>query len=75
MPQSFRLEIRAKNDLVIRVSLSEKQFERIRRLPVLWDQEIRFEGVPMYRLNSSGDSIQEFRADRAIVPRNRRKTL
>lgn len=74
-PQSFRLEIQVEDGSLVRISMSEKQFERIRRLPVLWSQDIRFEGVPIYRFDSSGGAIHEFRAEPVIVPRNRRKRL
>lgn len=70
-PQSYRLDIQDAPGHYVHVSLDPKDFERVRRLSALWGREIRFEGIPMYRVGDSGGGIQEFRAERVIYPRNR----
>ena len=50
--------------------MDEKLFEKIRRLPVLMEREIRFEGIPLYKLGDTG-GIHEFRPDRVIRPRTK----
>ena len=70
LPQSFRLDIEDAPGHYIRVVMDEKLFEKVRRLPVLMEREIRFEGIPLYKLGDSNGGVSEFRADRLILPRS-----
>lgn len=72
-PQSLRLEIEDASGLHIRISMDEKLFEKVRRLPVLMKREVRFSGTPLYKVGDSSGGIHEFRADRFILPRNQNK--
>jgi hypothetical protein len=71
-PQSLRLDVRDAPDHYIRVSMDEALFERVRRLPVLMEREIRFVGTPLYRLGESSGAPFEFRAERVVVPRKKK---
>ena len=51
--------------------MAEELFEKLRRLPVLMEREIRFEGIPLYRLDESAGAPTEFRAERVILPRSK----
>ncbi len=69
LPQSFRLDLEDAPGHYIRVSMDEKLFEKVRRLPVLMERVVRFEGLPLYKLGDSGGGVHEFRANRVILPR------
>ncbi len=71
LPQSFQLDISDAPGHYIRVVMDGDIFDKVRRLPVLIGREIKFAGVPMYRLGDSKGGIHEFRADRLIIPRNK----
>jgi hypothetical protein len=71
LPQSYRLDIRDAPGHYIRVEMDGDLFEKIRRLPVLMERELNFEGVPMYRLGDATGGIHTFRAHRVILPRNK----
>jgi hypothetical protein len=72
LPQSFRLDLKDAPGHYIRVTMDENLFEKVRRLPVLMEREIRFEGNPLYKLGDTSGGIKEFRADRLIIPRPRK---
>lgn len=69
LPQSFRLDIEDAPGHYIRVAMDEKLFEKVRRLPVLMEREIRLEGIPLYKLGDATGGIHEFRADRVNLSR------
>lgn len=69
LPQSFRLDIEDAPGHYIRVAMDERLFEKVRRLPVLMEREVRFEGIPLYKLGDTDGGAHEFRADRVILPR------
>ena len=73
LPQSFRLDIEDAPGHYIRVAMDEKLFEKVRRLPVLMEREVRFEGIPLYKFGDTTGGVNEFRADRVILPRARSK--
>ena len=68
-PQSFRLDIKDAPGHYVRVSMDETSFEKVRRLSVLTEREICFEGIPFYRLGDSSLVVHQFRAVRVILPR------
>jgi hypothetical protein len=71
LPQSFQLDISDAPGHYIRVEMDGEQFEKIRRLPTLMEREIKFEGIPMYRLGETAGGIHTFRAHRIILSRNK----
>lgn len=73
LPQSLRLDLEDAPGHYVRVALDDKLFEKVRRLPVLMERQIKFEGTPLYRLGDTNSGVQEFRADRVILPRNQIK--
>lgn len=73
LPQSFRLDIEDAPGHYIRVAMDGNLFEKIRRLPVLMEREIRLEGIPLYKLGDTSGGIKEFRAERMIIPRSKNK--
>lgn len=73
LPQSFRLDLEDAPGHYVRVAMDEKLFEKVRRLPVLMERLVRFEGIPLYKLGDAGGGVHEFRADRVILPRIKNK--
>lgn len=71
-PQSFRLDIEDSPNHYIRVIMEPDIFEKVRRLPILSEREIIFEGIPLYKLGDVGGKIDEFNAHRIILPRKKR---
>jgi hypothetical protein len=69
LAQSFRLDLEDTPGHYVRVRMSEKLFERVRRLPVLTEREICFEGVPHYKLGEPRAGIHEFEAHIALLAR------
>ncbi|MBL8199862.1 MAG: hypothetical protein JNK40_02730 [Chromatiales bacterium] len=70
LPQSYRLDIEDAPGHYIRVVLDPTLFEKVRRLRVLIGREIRFHGIPQYKLGDPDGGIHEFHADRIVLPRN-----
>jgi hypothetical protein len=71
LPQSLRLDIEDAPGHYIRVVMDEKLFEKIRRLPVLMEREVKFEGIPLYKIGDANGGAHEFRAVRVILPRSK----
>ncbi len=53
--------------------MEPENFEKIRRSHTLAEREIRFEGVPFYKLGDPYGGISEFHADRVIVLRKTKR--
>lgn len=71
LPQSSRLDIGDAPGHYIRVEMDGDLFEKVRRLPVLMEREIKFKGIPFYKLGEITGGIHTFRAHSVILPRNK----
>jgi hypothetical protein len=71
LPQSFRFDICDAPGHYIRIVMDGDIFDKVRRLPILTEREIKFEGVPMYRFGDPVGGMREFHAHRIILQRNK----